>query len=69
MPIDIFEGKVAFVTGGASGIGLGIARVLAGRDAGFTRRLEKAGFAVEEVEVRARPNNKGPRHTIWFARR
>jgi spermidine synthase len=41
----------------------------AGRDAGFTRRLEKAGFAVEEVEVRARPNNKGPRHTIWFARR
>ena len=41
----------------------------AARDAGFTRRLEKAGFAVEEVEVRARPNGKGPRHTIWFARR
>jgi spermidine synthase len=41
----------------------------AGRDAAFTRRLEKAGFAVEEVEVRARPNGKGPRHTIWFARR
>ena len=40
----------------------------AARDAAFTRRLEKAGFAVEEVEVRARPNNKGPRHTIWFAR-
>jgi spermidine synthase len=38
------------------------------RDAAFTRRLEKAGFSVEEVEVRARPNNKGPRHTIWFAR-
>ena len=37
-------------------------------DAAFTRRLEKAGFAVEEVEVRARPNGKGPRHTIWFAR-
>lgn len=34
----------------------------------FTRRLEKAGFAVEEVTVRARPNNKGPRHIIWFAR-
>ena len=33
MPIDSFEGKVAFVTGGASGIGLGIARVLAGRGA------------------------------------
>ena len=40
----------------------------AGPDPAFTRRLEKAGFAVEEVEVRARPNNKGPRHTIWFAR-
>ena len=38
------------------------------RDPAFTRRLEKAGFAVEEVEVRARPNNKGPRHVIWFAR-
>ena len=39
----------------------------AARDPAFTRRLEKAGFAVEEVEVRARPNNKGPRHTIGFA--
>jgi spermidine synthase len=39
----------------------------AGRDPAFTRRLEKAGFSVEEVEVRARPNNKGPRHVIWFA--
>ncbi len=41
----------------------------AARDPAFTRRLEKAGLAVEEVEVRARPNNKGPRHVIWFARR
>jgi spermidine synthase len=40
----------------------------AARDPAFTRRLDKAGFAVEEIEVRARPNNKGPRHTIWFAR-
>ena len=38
------------------------------RDPAFVRRLEKAHFAVEEVEIRARPNNKGPRHTIWFAR-
>lgn len=37
-------------------------------DPRFTRRLEKAGFAVEERQVRARPNNKGPRHVIWFAR-
>jgi len=33
MPIASFEGKTAFVTGGASGIGLGIAKVLATRGA------------------------------------
>lgn len=33
----------------------------------FARRLRDAGFSVEERTVRARPNNKGPRHTIWFA--
>lgn len=33
MPIEQFEGKTAFVTGGASGIGLGIAKVLARRGA------------------------------------
>ncbi|HEV2595413.1 MAG TPA: MnmC family methyltransferase [Sphingomicrobium sp.] len=36
-------------------------------DPDFTRRLKGAGFSVEEVAVRARPNGKGPRHTIWFA--
>ncbi|GGD56189.1 spermidine synthase [Erythrobacter arachoides] len=35
----------------------------------FTRRLMDAGLQVEVETVRARPNNKGPRHTIWFARR
>jgi spermidine synthase len=35
----------------------------------FTRRLKEAGFAVEAREVCARPGNKGPRHTIWFAQR
>ena len=35
----------------------------------FTMRLKESGFDVEVREVRARPNNKGPRHTIWFARR
>lgn len=35
----------------------------------FTRRLRDVGFAVEEVIVRARPNGKGARHRIWFARR
>ena len=36
-------------------------------DRRFTQRLSDAGFAVDEVTMTARPNNKGPRHTIWFA--
>ena len=39
----------------------------AGPDKSFNQRLERAGFDVEERFVRARPNGKGPRHTIWFA--
>jgi len=39
----------------------------AGPDPSFTRRLSKAGFAVEEVSLRARSNGKGPRHVIWLA--
>lgn len=42
-------------------------------DRAFAKRLQSAGFAVDEVEVRARigadGKGKGPRHTIWFARR
>ena len=38
-------------------------------DAAFRRRLVRSGFEVDEVTVRARSNGKGPRHTIWFARR
>jgi spermidine synthase len=38
-------------------------------DRAFTGRLERAGFEVEEITVRARSNGKGPKHTIWFARR
>ncbi|HCF24306.1 MULTISPECIES: spermidine synthase [unclassified Novosphingobium] len=41
-------------------------------DPRFTRRMQDVGFAVEEVEVRARYDasgkGKGPRHVIWFAR-
>ena len=36
-------------------------------DPRFARRLSDAGFAVDEVVVRARSNGKGPRHVIWFA--
>lgn len=35
----------------------------------YARRLRDAGFTIEERTVRARPGNKGPRHTIWFARK
>jgi spermidine synthase len=38
------------------------------RDAGFTRRLEQAGFVVEETSVRAR-RTRGGRHTLWIATR
>lgn len=38
-------------------------------DVRFARRLGEAGFAVEEVGVRARSNGKGPRHVIWFGRK
>ena len=40
----------------------------ADKDPRFARRLEDVGFEVEEVEIRARANGKGPRHVIWFAR-
>ncbi len=33
----------------------------------FTRRLQSAGFAVEEIKTRANSNGKGPRHYIWMA--
>ena len=39
----------------------------AAKDDGFTHRLKRTGFAVNEVSVRARSNGKGARHVIWFA--
>ena len=39
----------------------------AGPDVHFVGRLKRAGFAVDEVGVRAR-GAKGPRHVIWLAR-
>ena len=40
----------------------------AAEDRKFVKRLQTAGFAVDEVAVRARVGGKGPRHIIWFAR-
>ncbi|MEI9429591.1 spermidine synthase [Mesorhizobium sp. Cs1299R1N3] len=37
-----------------------------GPDAGFTRRLKQAGFAVDEVNTRAN-GKRGARHVIWIA--
>lgn len=36
-------------------------------DPAFGRRLERAGFTVDTVRVRARENGKGATHIIWFA--
>ena len=38
----------------------------AAADAKFTRALGDAGFAVEEVVIRARASGKGARHVIWL---
>lgn len=37
-------------------------------DHGFTNRLKRAGYAVEEIGIRAH-RGRGARHTIWMARR
>jgi spermidine synthase len=39
----------------------------AGPDRAFVGRLRRAGFAVDEIRVRARAPGKGARHTIWIA--
>ena len=41
----------------------------AAADKPFARALAEAGFAVDEVAVRARSNGKGAKHVIWFATR
>jgi spermidine synthase len=38
-----------------------------GPDEHFTRRLRKAGFAVETVKVRANKGRSGARHIVWIA--
>lgn len=38
-----------------------------GPDLRFTQRLRKAGFAVEELTVRAKSKGGGARHVIWIA--
>jgi len=38
------------------------------RNVVFTRRLKRVGFAVEEVQARARNSKKGAKHNIWLAK-
>ncbi|MDB5507942.1 MAG: uncharacterized protein JWL93_411 [Hyphomicrobiales bacterium] len=38
-----------------------------GPDEKFAKRLEKAGFSVEEVRVKAHAGRRGARHMIWLA--
>ena len=38
-------------------------------DPAFARRLARAGFAVEEVTIRAHAGRKGAKHMIWLATR
>jgi spermidine synthase len=41
----------------------------AGPDVEFIRRMEKTGFEVEAVRVRARAGGKGAHHVIWIAKK
>jgi spermidine synthase len=62
-PSGLARAKAALTSGGL------LAIWSAAPDAAFARRLAGAGFAVDEVAVRARREGKGPHHLIWFATR
>jgi spermidine synthase len=60
-PVGLAAAKAALKPGGV------LAVWSAAKDPAFARRLRQAGYAVDEVTVRARSNGKGARHTLWFA--
>ena len=62
-PPGLAAAKAALAPGGI------VAIWSAAPDPAFTRSLNTAGFATEEVEVRARSNGKGAQHTIWLAKK
>lgn len=61
-PKGLTEAKRALRPGGLLAVWSSV------QDHGFTRRLKQAGFAVEEVGVRAH-KGRGARHVIWIARK
>ncbi len=60
-PAGLAAAKRALRPGGVLAVWSG------GRDDGFTRRLRSAGYAAEEVQVRATGGKRGARHVIWLA--
>jgi spermidine synthase len=60
-PAGLAAAKAALKPGGV------LAVWSAAKDPAFAGRLRKAGYNVDEIQVRARSNGKGARHTIWFA--
>ncbi len=62
-PSGLAAAKAALAPGGI------LAIWSAAADPAFTRRLTAAGFATEEVKVRARSNGKGAQHVIWLAQK
>lgn len=60
-PRGLAAAKAALTPGGI------LAIWSAAPDRAFARALGDAGFAVDEVAVRARSNGKGAKHVIWFA--
>lgn len=61
-PAGLARAKAALAPGGLLAVWSSV------QDFGFTKRLKQAGFAVEEVGVRAH-RGRGARHVIWIARR
>jgi spermidine synthase len=60
-PRGLASAKAALKAGGV------LAVWSAAPDQAFTRRLQRAGFAVEEAKVKAHRGKSGTRHVIWLA--